>query len=257
MKQQPFQAYPPISGILTHNMFNQGKARLDYFISQMSELALIIADEGMGKSTLCRYFLHHIRQQTCHTVLISFTRLSSHSFLRLLVTSLGEIPAQQKDSLLQQIIKKVTSLNSTTLIVIDDAHLLTNETLLDLRLLLSINQEKQRLKFIFISNSTMKKRLMEHQHASLSGRCSLLCSLPIYSESLTREYIEFQLKFSGGSNTIFDSSIKNEIHQYTHGSPRLINHLATHCLISAAIKKIQIIDQPIFRQALKECPLFV
>jgi general secretion pathway protein A len=257
MKHQPFQVYPPIDGILTHNSFNQGKARLDYFISQMSELALIIADEGMGKSTLCRYFLHHIKQQTCYSVYLSFTRLSSLSFLRLLVTHLGETATQQKDNLLQQITKKLASINTTAIIIIDDAHLLTDETLLDLRLLLGLNQEKQLLKFIFISNSSMKKRLKESQHSSLAGRCSLLCNLPIFSEELTREYIDFQIKYSGASKAIFDSSIKNEIHQYTHGSPRLINHLATHCLISAAIKKAHIIDQSIFRQALQECPLFV
>jgi len=257
MKQQPFQVYPPIEGIFNHDMFSQGKARLDYFINQMSELALIIADEGMGKSTLCRYFLHHVKQQTCHAVFLSFTRLSSLSFLRLLVTQLGEVPGHHKDSLIQQITKKLTALNTTTLVVIDDAHLLTDETLLDLRLLLSINQEIQRIKFIFISNSTMKKRLKEFQHTSLLGRCSLLCTLPVFNENLTEEYIDFQVNFSGGSKAIFDHPIKNEIHQYTHGSPRLINHLATHCLISAAIKKASIIDQLIFRQALKECSLFV
>jgi general secretion pathway protein A len=257
MKRQPFQVHPPIDGLFVHDAFSQAKARLDYFVNQMSEVALVIADEGMGKSTLSRHFLHEIPQQTCHPISMTFTRLSSLSFLRLLVSNLGESPRQQKDALIQQITKKTTALGSTTLIIIDDAHLLCDEILLDLKLLLSLNQEQLRIKLIFIANNSIKKRLKEHQHMSLSGRCSMLCTLPVFDDALTRQYIDYQINFSGCSNALFDQSIKNEIHQYAHGNLRLMNHLSANCLISAAIKKAPLIDQAILRQALKECPLFI
>ncbi len=44
--------------------------------------------------------------------------------------------------------------------------------------------------------------------------------------------------------------------QYTRGIPRLINNLATACLINAATQNRQKVDLGIFRQTVREFPLY-
>ena len=257
MTQQPFQEYPPIEGFFSHEAFTQGVARLTYFASGASDVALITADSGLGKSSLVRYFLHHLKQQALHPVSIPFTQLSSLAFLRSMVSSLGETPAMHKDGLFQQVVKKTASTQGATLFLIDNAHLLCNETLVDLKLLLSTNQEPVNIKLIFIATGELKKRFQETQHHGLAQRLSLACSLVSFDETLTHQYIDFQMRFSGSHDKVFEDQVKSDIQQYTHGCPRLINNLATHCLIGAAIKKVKIIDRSVLQQALNECPLFV
>lgn len=257
MSQQPFQEYPPIEGFFSHEAFSQGAARLTYFASGPSDVALLSADSGLGKSSLIRYFLHHLTAQAFNPVSIPFSGLSRHAFLRSMVSSLGETPAMHKDVLFQQVVKKTASANGPTLFLIDNAHLLCDETLVDLKLLLSANQERVHIKLIFIANHELKKRFKETQHTSLAQRMSLLCSLSSFDEVLTHQYLDFQMRFAGSNDKVFEDNVKSELQQYTHGCPRLINNLATHCLIGAAIKKVNIIDRTVFQQALNECPLFV
>ena len=258
MTQQPFQEYPSIEGFFSHEAFSQGVARLTYFASGQSDVALLTADSGLGKSSLIRSFLHHQTQQAFNPVSIGFTGLSGHAFLRSMVSSLGEAPAAQKDVLFQQIMKKTAAANKgPTLFLLDNAHLLCNEALVDLQLLLSANQERINIKLIFIAHQELKKRFKETQHKSLAQRIALMCSLDSFDEALTHQYIDFQMRFAGSNDRVFEDNVKSDIQQYTHGCPRLINNLATHCLIGAAIKQVKIIDRTLLQQALNECPLFL
>jgi general secretion pathway protein A len=54
-----------------------------------------------------------------------------------LVTELGEIPRLTKERLFLQVIDKVNKNNLTHLLILDEAHLLDNNALVDLRLLVS------------------------------------------------------------------------------------------------------------------------
>ncbi len=257
MTQQPFQEFPPIEGFFSHDAFVQGVARLTYFASGHSEVALLTAETGLGKSSLIRHFLHQLTRQAFNPVFVPFAKLSGHAFLRSMVSSLGEIPVSQKDTLFQQVIKKTASTNGTTLFLIDNAHLLTNETLVDLNLLLSANQEQINIKLIFIANQELKKRFKETQHASLAQKIALFCSLSSFDEVLTHQYIDFQMRFAGSNDKVFHDDVKSDLQQYSHGCPRLINNLATHCLMGAAIKPVKRVDRAIFQQPLQECPLFI
>ena len=256
MTQQPFQEFPPIEGLFPHEAFTQGIAKLNYFASGHLDVALISAEGGLGKSSLIRYFLHHLAQQAFNPVSITFTQLSAHAFLRSMVSSLGETPALQKDSLCQQIVKKTALANGPTLFLIDDAHWLCNETLVDLKLLLSANGQQAAIKLILVANTELKKRFRETQHNALAQRIALSASLTHFDEALTHQYMDFQMRFAGSNDKVFEPNVKTEIQQYTNGCPRLINNLATHCLISAAIKQVDRIDRTLLQQALNECPLF-
>lgn len=254
MTQQPFQELPPIDGMWVHEDLKQGLAKLNFFIQQKSQVALITGEEGLGKSVFLRLFLQGLEAKQYTPVTLSMTHLSGFTFLRSLVTALGETPAHYKDALLQQIIQKTHQLNVPTLFFIEDAHFLTNESWIDLKQIIST---KCPIKLLLLAHPDIKKVFKRSQHIALSQRIAIACSLMAFDSSMTMQYIDFQLRFAGSCDKLFDDEIKQDIHQYSHGCPRLINNLATHCLISGAITKAQKINRTIFQQAIQECPLFV
>ncbi len=69
-------------------------------------------------------------------------------------------------------------------------------------------------------------------------------------------YVDFQMRRSGSSDKVFETEVKQQLHEYTRGIPRLINNLATACLINAASQNRQQIDLGLFRQTLNEFPLY-
>ena len=68
-------------------------------------------------------------------------------------------------------------------------------------------------------------------------------------------YIDFQIKRTGGSEKIFDATVKELIHDYSGGIPRLINNLATACLLQAMAENAKGVNEAILRQTLNEFQL--
>ncbi len=72
----------------------------------------------------------------------------------------------------------------------------------------------------------------------------------------THADVNFQMRRVGSSDKVFETEVKQELHEYTRGSQRLINNLATAGLINAASQNRQQVDLGIFRQTLNEFPLY-
>ncbi len=256
MTAHPFPEKPPLEAIVRDERFQQGQARLA-FLNQQANLALITGEEGVGKTVLIRLFIESIKQQCVQAIYLHLSSLTNIAFLRLLAGALGEQPHQYKDQILGQIIHKINTLNATTLLLIDEAQLLDTQTLVDLRLLISTSfDQDDRLKVVLIGHSQLKQQLKRTIHTSLAQRVNLFYDIPPLSATQTHAYVDFQMRRVGASDKIFETEVKQELHEYTRGIPRLINNLATACLINAASQNRQQIDLGIFRQTLNEFPLY-
>ena len=256
MTAHPFPEKPPQEAIVRDERFQQGQARLD-FLSQQAHLALITGEEGVGKTVLIRMFIESIKQQCVHAIYVHLASLTNVAFLRVMASALGEQPRQYKDQILLQIINKLNTLKSTTLLFIDDAHLLETQALVDLRLLISTQFEQdETLKVVLIGHSQLKHQLKRAIHTSLAQRVNLYYDIPALSPSQTHAYLDFQMRRVGSSDKVFETEVKQELHEYTRGIPRLINNLATACLINAGSQNRQKVDLGIFRQTVSEFPLY-
>ncbi|KPA11543.1 type II secretory pathway, component ExeA, partial [Candidatus Magnetomorum sp. HK-1] len=56
------------------------------------------------------------------------------------------------------------------------------------------------------------------------------------TQSQTRQYIAFQLRRVNCSEKVFEEEVKNDIHKYAMGIPRIVNKIATACLINAYLE---------------------
>jgi general secretion pathway protein A len=256
MIDHPFAKSVGTDGIFQDERISQGLARLT-FLATYCTVALIVGEAGIGKSTLLRLFMDSLGKNRFHPVYIHLTHLRPLSLLKILVNALGEVPARGKEKVMLQILNKAKSSDLTTILLIDEAHLLDPDVLIDLRLLISsANESLSPLKIVLCGHPLIKKEIMRSCHEALLQRITVSYHIPPMTPNQTSQYIDFQIRRVMGSEKIFEPEVKNQIHEYTRGIPRLINNLATACLMNAAANNQPKVNATIFTQTLNEFQLF-
>lgn len=254
LTHHPFMENPPIDWIMTDPRFEQALARLKFFQDQ-GLLALIIGQTGIGKSTLLRLFIHNLPQNRFNPVYVHLTPINANAFLRLIVTKLGETPKMGKDRLFLQIADRVGKNEKSTLLVIDECHLIDPKALTDLRLLISSAESELPLKIILSGQQNLGHILKRSSHADLVHRIGVRFLLKALSKEQSAAYIDRRISLAGGSEKIFEPEAKNLIHDYTGGLPRQINNVATACLINAASKGLKKITEALVNETMSEFEL--
>lgn len=255
MTQNPFTEHPPIEWLLKDERAAQGLARLEYF-AQEGLVALLLGQTGVGKSSLLRLFIHALPNNRYDTRYVHLTHLSARGLLRLIATELGEAPAFGKDRLFTQIIERVRKADATTILILDEAHLIDPSALIDLRLLLSSAiEDGPSLKIVLSGQDPLRSLLTRASHADLQNRISVRYHLAPLSQEQTAAYIDARVRQSGASDKLFEPEAKTSIHEYAAGLPRQINNIATACLIHAAAQDEKKIGEPLVNQTMTEFQL--
>ena len=253
-KHQPFCERAAVTALWQDQRAEEGLARLNHLISH-GVLGLLTGPSGVGKSALLKRFLNGLSQQ-CETVYCHLTHLSSSGLLKLVATQLGERPRHGKERLYEQILQRAVRAEGSLLLVFDEAHLLSADSLTDLRLLVSSALEVgPPLKLLLAGQESLRATLKRSQHADLLNRVSVRFHMRALTREQTVRYVDFQLSQAGGDAQIMDDSVKGLIHDFTGGIPRAINSLATACLIHAWGKKLARIDDDVFQHAAGEFQL--
>jgi general secretion pathway protein A len=252
MARLPFQERAPVESILCDERLSEGLARLRYLAEQGS-IGLVSGPTGVGKSSLLRLFVRSLSPNLYQPIYLSLTHVGASGILRLLVTALGEVPRRGKERLFLQIIDRLGKTDRTTLLLIDEAHLLPSEALIDLRLLVSSGlDEGPRLKILLSGQELLRQELKRASHQDLVNRISVRFQISPLSREQSSSYIDSQLKHAGASEKIFDAEAKSLIHDYSSGLPRQINSCATACLLNAASKNIQKVTEALVNDTMAD-----
>lgn len=255
MSDLPFRERVPVSRIFQDQRVKQGLARLHY-LQVGGTIALLTGETGVGKSCLLKLFINSLTDNHYKTIYLHVTSIQTTSLLKLIVSGMGEIPKNTKERVFSQIIDKAYSTDAMTLLLIDEAHLLTSEALIDLRLLVSSAlDEHPPLKIILTGQNSIRKQLQRSCHKDLADRISVKYHLHSLTQTQTHSYLDFQMQSVGSNDKVFEPEVKSLIHEYSNGVPRQINNIAVACLIKAATDDVQKVYQEIFTQAVRECQI--
>jgi general secretion pathway protein A len=252
MTQHPFTEHPPIEWLLMDERFSEGLARLDYFVRE-GLIALVLGQTGIGKSSLLRLFIHALSKNRCRPLYLHLTHLNARGLLRLIVTALGEEPRGTKDRIFGQIQERLRKDADLTLLILDEAHLIEPDALIDLRLLLSSAlDDRPPLRILLAGQDPLRALLARASHADLANRISVRCHLHPLSKEQTAAYIDHRIRQTGAPEKIIEPEAKYLIHDYATGIPRLINNIATACLIHAAAQNAKKINDALVNQTMNE-----
>jgi type II secretory pathway predicted ATPase ExeA len=216
---------PFIKDIDPHHIFiSQSIAELNRrleYIKQKRGIMLITGEAGCGKTLSIRAFITKKSQL--------FT--SIQNTIKHYVENAKKIPV----------------------IIFDEAHYLKNENFYELQIITNFNIDStDPAIFILLAQPHLRDRLMRPIHQSFNQRITLKFHLASLSKEETNSYIQHQLKYASAPSRLFETNALAAIYQASNGNPRVINSVATNCLILGALeKKDSITEEEVYR-AVKE-----
>jgi type II secretory pathway predicted ATPase ExeA len=233
------------SALLVYPHLQELAGELDTLLDD-GGVGVLTGDMGMGKTTALRHYLGGLEERSCQ---VAYQGSSRHSVALLegLVESLGVAPSRLHSSLLRQVGQRVQRAfyeqRKKTLVVLDDAHLLEDSLLEDLRLLTNFEMDAQDpLVLLLIGHPALRLRLQRPVHLALWDRVRMHYRLEGLSRQETSDYIDCHLRAAGGSLDLFTAEAREAVFEHAQGIPRRINALALAALKRSASREVRPID---------------
>lgn len=249
LHSQPFSEHAARESLWEDARMQEGLSRLQHLVHS-GLLGLVTGASGLGKSALLKRFMGEQSPQVCQTIYCHLAHLPTNGLLKLVLSQMGELPKRGKDKLYSQLLDRARRTEGTLLLVFDEAHLLSGDALVDLRLLVSSAIEvAPPLKILLVGQEHIRQTLKRSEYTDIVNRISVRYQLRPLSKEQTRHYIDYQVAHHGGDPKFFDEVVKDQIHEFTGGNPRGINNAAIACLLQATSKRSMRIDEETFRQA--------
>lgn len=231
-------------------------ATLRYGILDNKGFLLLTGDVGTGKTSLINALIQSLEQDIIYTsvpdpslIKLDFFNYIAASFgMDREFTSKGAFLAHFKTFLLN-----ASEKNKKVLLIIDEAQLLSQEMLEEIRLLSNIEKPDAKLiNIFFIGQNEFNEILNRPQNRAVLQRMTLNYNLEPLTPEEVDKYIRHRLKIAGTQERLFDWDAIQEIFLYSGGFPRRINILCDHALLSGFVREQRIIDAGIVKECAKE-----
>jgi len=231
-------------------------ATLKYGILDNKGFLLLTGDVGTGKTSLINALIQSLAQDIIYTS-VPDPSLMKLDFFNYIAASFGmDKEFTSKGAFLAHFKKFLLSAsekNKKVLLIIDEAQLLTQEMLEEIRLLSNIEKPDAKLiNIFFIGQNEFNEILNRPQNRAVLQRMTLNFNLDPLTPEEVDAYIRHRLKVAGTQERLFDWDAVQEIFLYSGGFPRRINILCDHSLLSGFVKEQRIIDATIVKECAKE-----
>jgi general secretion pathway protein A len=250
-KDDPFGKSILAHEIFKHRQLEELKEIIRAAISQQS-MMLVIGPPGVGKTTGVRSVTDRLPVNKFLVVYLGQDQ-NGGNLLRRLALSLGVQPKRCRPHLLMQISQALADNlrdgGKRILIIADEAHLLDDTTLEDLRLLSNVDYDRQSpFTLILMGQPWLRARLKTPYSEPLIQRLRYRYCLEGLSKQDTFDYVRARLSAAGIDVAIFRDAALEQIFAYSEGIPRRINNIASHLLLKANAAGLKQVDASMVKQ---------
>lgn len=218
-------------------------------------VAMLTGPVGAGKSTALRSFLATL-DPVRHVVLYVGYTASDRAMFREIAGGLGLTPMHIKGDLVHQLHGAIEHAwmgkQRRTLLVVDDAHLLSDALLTELRQMLNFQMDSATpLGLILAGQPALSAKLKDKQHEALLQRTLIRYSLAGLSRPETTEYVAGHMQAVGGDPAVFTEDAVDLAYQQAKGIPREIGNLCVYSLIRAAWQEVATVDRQVMQDVIQ------
>ena len=235
LEENPFSISPDPKYFYLSERHNQAFAHLSYGLKSGGAFVLLTGEVGTGKTTVSRRILNILPDDT-DLAMIYHPTDEPRELYACICDEYGI--AYEKDATIKDLFNQLRDYffenyrNSRhTVVVIDEAQMLSEESLEQLRLLTNLETDNQKVvQIVLIGQPELQELLARPSLRQLSQRITARFHIiPLEPEDVGA-YIRFRLQVAGRIQPLFDSSAVKLIAKISGGVPRLINLLADRCL---------------------------
>jgi len=258
-KDAPFRLTPDPDYYFPSGVHREALQTLLYSIRAQEGFIQITGDPGTGKTLTLRTLLRQLGDEVT-TALILNPRLSPEELLKVILEDLGISPDEMKQRSKEELLRFFRELlldkaqkGMTTVLIIDEAQNLPNDTLEELRLLSNLETEKKKLlQIILVGQVELEQKLQEPELRQLDQRITIRYRLKPLSREDTVSYINHRLTIAGGEKSArFSPRVLTQVYKASRGVPRLINIISERSLMAAFVDGKTTVDRNHLKKALE------
>ena len=195
----------------------------------------ITGEVGTGKTLLCRKLLDALDEQYS-TIYIPNPYMNCNALLDAVLVEMGIEDRLENENYLaciNQYLIDTARNDKTTVIILDEAQSLPEESLEAIRLLSNLETEKKKLvQIILFGQPELDARLAESSIRQLQQRIMHAYQLQPLNESSIRSYLHHRMRSAGYMGPeLFDRHAQKLLFRISQGVPRIINVLSNKALM--------------------------
>jgi type II secretory pathway predicted ATPase ExeA len=255
LREQPFGVTPDPTYLYPAKTHCEALGSLSSGIQADRGFMALIAEPGMGKTTLLYRLLHELRD-SARTVFLFQTQCDSREFFQYVLHELGV------DTQGMGLVAMHTKLNSVLfdemlsgkrfVLVVDESQNLSQPVLETVRLLSNFEtQHAKLLQIVLAGQPGLAAKLARPELSQLRQRITVMCHLEPLNIQETACYVEHRLHVAGYSGeSLFAPDALEAIVLQSKGIPRDINTLCYNSLSAAYRRGHRTVTSEIVREAL-------
>jgi general secretion pathway protein A len=254
LREQPFGMTPDPAYLYASRTHSEALASLSRGIADNRGFLALIAEPGMGKTTLLYHLMEQLRDIS-RTVLVSQTQCDCREFIEYILHDLGVDVAGKglvaMHGKLNEILFQELLDGKRFVLIVDEAQNLDDSVLETVRMLSNFETHNTKLlQIILAGQSQLATKLAQPRLSQLRQRVAVLGVLEPLTAEETRHYVEHRLKVAGyGGEPIFDPASIRVIARQSRGIPRNINNLCYHSLFLAYTRRRLTVSADIVQEA--------
>ena len=251
--EQPFGVTPDTRFLYLNRMYREALASLWYGVKESRGFMALVAQPGMGKTTLLFQLLQRLRADSARTVFLFQTCCNSLDLIRYLLQDLGILPAPDVASMHQQLndaLVREARAGKQFVFVIDEAQNLSPSVLETVRLLSDFETPQGKLlQIILAGQPQLAATLIQPEMLQLRQRISVTTSLDPLDPEEVAQYVAHRLGVAGYQGPpLFSRGGLELIARESQGIPRNINNLCFGALTLGFAQQRTKIDREIVEE---------
>jgi type II secretory pathway predicted ATPase ExeA len=215
------------------------------FALRRDTIALLAAESGCSKSTVLSLFAKSLDAASYSILATSLTTLSPFSFISHLVATTGLPGRRFKGETAAALLMHLRAQPRRTVILVDEAHLLPDSSLEDLRLLTADDLDRHSpFALILVGQPILRDRIAEPQHYALWQRIGVRLRLRPLTEDEVQLFLDRHIKAAGyrKKTSLFQPHAVAEIFHHSRGIPRLVQNIALDAMFDAMTADKKTVD---------------
>jgi general secretion pathway protein A len=258
LRRNPFNVSPDPRDLFWTPQTLRALSELINAVETRKSLVVLTGEVGTGKTTLINHLLNSLREREVPVAFVFNSHLDIGNLYDFILADFGIKEDAARGPNVRKILHNWLFARRRAgqhpILIVDEAQGLTFEVLEEIRMLLNLEVEGEKLIQIVLSGQPeLDVTLAKPQLLQLRQRISLRCKTAPLTVAETHEYILRRLEFGGAQpERAFAPEALDAVYFYSGGTPRVVNLLCEQALMRAHSSRLIPVPPQIVEEVARE-----